>query len=273
MTLIHKARASQQPRAHPKPSPRSLELLRWVFPTLLVLLWQLASSVGWLSSVILPAPSAVIKSGGELLSSGKLQEHLLISAGRALGGIALGGTLGFLLGLLCGAQRWADVLLDSTFQMIRSVPNLALISLVIMWFGIGEEGKLFLIALGTFFPVYLNTFHGVKSIDPRLLEMARIYGVGPLERFRRILLPGALPSVLVGLRFSLGIAWLSLVVVESFGARSGLGFLAMDAREFMQTDIVVLCIFIYALIGKGADSLVRLLERRWLTWHTGLQSR
>jgi sulfonate transport system permease protein len=136
---------------------------------------------------------------------------------------------------------------------------------------VGEAGKIFLIALATFFPVYINTQHGVLSIDGKLLEMGRVYGLSPWGTFRRIVLPGALPNVLVGVRYALGISWLALVVGESFGARSGIGFLAMDAREFFRTDVIVLAIVIYALIGKVADSIVRVLEKRLLPWHIGLQ--
>ena len=242
------------------------EGVRWLVPALLVALWQLASSLGWLNPRVLPAPSAVALAFWELARSGELWHHFLISLGRAGSGVLIGGALGFALGILTGTFRAAHLLLDSSFQMLRTIPNLALIPLVILWFGIGESGKVFLIALATFFPVYLNTLHGVQSIDPRLTEMARAYGLSPLETFRRVSLPGALPSVLIGVRYALGISWLALVVSESFGASSGIGFLAMDAREFFRTDVIVLAILIYALIGKAADALVRTLERRLLPW-------
>lgn len=242
------------------------ELLRWAVPLLLLAVWQLASSTGWLNARVLPAPSAVASAFWELARSGALWHHFAISLGRAGSGVLIGGGLGFLFGVLNGTLRPAFLLLDTSFQMLRTIPNLALIPLVILWFGIGENGKIFLIALATFFPVYLNTLHGVRSIDPRLTEMARVYGLSPFETFRRVTLPGALPSVLVGLRYALGISWLALVVSESFGASSGIGFLAMDAREFFRTDVIVLAILIYALIGKAADLIVALLERRLLPW-------
>ena len=244
------------------------ELLRWALPLplLLLALWQLASVVGWLNPRVLPAPSAVAAAGWELTRSGVLWHHFTVSLGRAGFGVLIGGGLGFVLGILTGTFRPLFLLLDTTFQMLRTIPNLALIPLVILWFGIGESGKLFLIALATYFPVYLNTLHGVRSIDPRLSEMARVYGLSPYETFRRVTLPGALPGVLVGVRYALGISWLALVVSESFGASSGIGFLAMDAREFFRTDVIVLAILIYALIGKAADLLVSVLERRLLPW-------
>jgi len=242
------------------------ELLRWAVPLLLLALWQLASSTGWLNARVLPAPLAVVTAFWELARSGDLWHHFTISLGRAGLGVLIGGGLGFLFGVLNGTVRPAFLLLDTSFQMLRTIPNLALIPLVILWFGIGENGKIFLIALATFFPIYLNTLHGVRSIDPRLTEMARVYGLSPFETFRRVTLPGALPGVLVGLRYALGISWLALVVSESFGASSGIGFLAMDAREFFRTDVIVLAILIYALIGKAADLIVAVLERRLLPW-------
>lgn len=239
---------------------------RWLVPLALLLVWQLASQVGWLNPRVLPAPTSVVGAFWELARTGELWHHFLASLGRAGTGVLLGGGLGFALGILTGTFRPAHLLLDTTFQMLRTIPNLALIPLVILWFGIGESAKIFLIALATFFPVYLNTLHGVHGIDHRLKEMAGVYGLSPLETFRRVTLPGALPGVLVGLRYALGISWLALVVSESFGASSGIGFLAMDAREFFRTDVIVLAIMIYALIGKAADATVRGLERRLLPW-------
>lgn len=252
------------------PTPRYAEPLRWVVPLAIIGLWQLGSSLGWINPRVLPAPSAVFFALSELAGSGRLWEHFLISLQRAGTGITIGAGLGFALGVLTGTARWAHLLLDSTFQMVRTIPSLALIPLVILWFGVGEPGKVFLIALATFFPVYINTQLGVRSADPRLLEMGRVYGLSGWGIFRRIVLPGALPNVLLGLRYALGISWLALVVGESFGARSGVGYLAMDAREFFRTDVIVLAILIYAGIGKAADSFVRLLERRLLPWHGGL---
>lgn len=245
--------------------------LRWAVPLLILGSWQIASSVGWINARILPAPTAVVGALVELIQSGKLWEHFSISLQRAGSGVLIGAGLGFGLGIFTGVQRWGYILLDSTFQMIRTIPSLALIPLVILWFGVGESGKIFLIALATFFPVYINTQLGVRSIDGKLLEMGRVYGLNPWQSFRHIVLPGALPNVLLGLRYALGISWLALVVGESFGARSGIGYLAMDAREFFRTDVIVLAILIYAAIGKAADSIVGFLELRLLPWHQGLR--
>jgi sulfonate transport system permease protein len=175
------------------------------------------------------------------------------------------------LGVLAGISRPAETLFDSSMQMLRNVPHLAIIPLVILWFGIEEEAKIFLVAIGTAFPIYLNTFHGIRTVDPKLIEMARVYGLGPFALFFRVVLPGALPSILVGLRFSLGIMWLTLIVAETISASSGIGYMTMNAREFLQTDVVVLGIIVYALLGKLADAITRLIETRALAWHPAYQ--
>jgi sulfonate transport system permease protein len=150
--------------------------------------------------------------------------------------------------------------------MVRNIPHLALIPLVILWLGIGEYAKIFLVALGVSFPLYINTMHGVRSVDPALLEMGRVYGLQGIDLFRHIVLPAALPSILVGVRYGLGVMWLTLIVAETISADAGIGYLAMNAREFLRTDILVVCILLYALLGKLADSLARMMERRWLAW-------
>lgn len=202
-----------------------------------------------------------------LAASGELWQHVRISALRALWGLLLGGGLGLALGLLNGSSRTAETLLDTTLQMIRNIPVLALIPLIILWFGIEETAKLALLSLGVFFPVYLNTFHGIRSVDPALIEMGRSYGLTGWRLYRDVILPGALPSILVGLRFALGLVWVILIVTETISAQSGIGYMTMNAREFLQTDVVLLGILLYALLGKAADTLARLLERRLLRWN------
>ncbi|MBO9746611.1 MULTISPECIES: aliphatic sulfonate ABC transporter permease SsuC [Xanthomonas] len=248
-------------------------LVPWLLPLALLLAWQIAASSGWLPQRILPAPDAVMRAAVTLVRSGELWQHLAISSWRAAVGLAIGGSIGFALGLLTGVCRVAERLLDSALQMLRNVPHLALIPLVILWFGIDEGAKLFLVALGTFFPIYLNTYHGIRSVDPALIEMARNYGLRCPQLFWDVLLPGALPSILVGLRFALGLMWLTLIVAETISASSGIGYLATNAREFLQTDIVVVAIVLYALLGKLADMAARGLEAVWLGWHPAQQQR
>lgn len=246
-------------------------LIPWLVPALLVLVWQILSLVGFLPSRILPAPTAIAQAGIALAASGELWTHLSVSAARAATGFLIGGSLGLIFGVLTGLQRRAELLLDSSFQMLRNIPPLAMIPLVILWFGIGEEARVFLVALGVFFPVYLNTFNGIRSIDPGLLEMGRVYGLSRRQIVTDIVLPGATPSILVGVRFSLGVAWIILIVGEQIAANSGIGYLAMNAREFMQTDIIVFSILLYALLGKFSDALARRLEHRLLPWHPNFQ--
>lgn len=245
----------------------------WAAPLALLLAWQAASSLGAVGSAIMPSPLAVLVAGWRLTLSGELLDDMAVSLLRALAGLVVGGGVGFGLGLANGLSRLSFSLTDSTLQMVRNVPHLALIPMVIVWFGIGEEAKLFLVALGVFFPVYVNTLHGVRSVDPQLVEMARSYGFGGGRLFRRVILPGALPSIFVGLRFALGVMWLTLIVAETIAAQSGLGYMAMQARDFMLTDVVALSILIYALLGKLADVAARGLERRCLAWHPAFQAR
>ena len=244
----------------------------WLLPAALVVVWQVAGAAGWLSDAVLPSPSAVLVAGWHLTLTGELPHHMGVSFLRATAGLIVGGGIGFALGIANGLSSVSDRLTDTTLQMARNVPHLALIPLVILWFGIGEEAKLFLVALGVFFPVYVNTLHGIRTVDPHLVEMGRCYGMTPAVLFRRVVLPGALPSVFVGLRFALGIMWLTLIVAETIAAQSGIGYLAMQARDFLQTDVIVLAIAIYAALGKLADAVTRALERRCLGWHPAFQA-
>ena len=264
MTAIDLTPALRTP-ALPRVNLRGL--LPFVLPVALLAGWEAASMAGIVSDRILPRPSAVLVTGWEKLWSGELLTHLGVSALRALAGLAVGGGIGFLLGLANGLSRNSALATDTTLQMIRNIPNLALIPLVIVWFGIGEGAKLFMVSLSVFFPVYLNTFHGIRNVDPQLIEMGRAYGLSRWRLFRRIIQPGALPSIFVGLRYALGLMWLTLIVAETLSASSGLGYMAMQAREFMLLDVVVLAILLYALLGKLADSLTRVLESRVLAWN------
>ncbi|MBC7203049.1 MAG: aliphatic sulfonate ABC transporter permease SsuC, partial [Pusillimonas sp.] len=243
----------------------------WVLPASLLLLWELVVAIGAVSSHVLPAPTTVLEAGWHLARTGELWRHMVVSAGRAGAGFAIGASAGFFLGLMTGLSRWNELILDSSMQMLRNIPHLALIPLVILWFGIDESAKIFLVALGTIFPVYINTYHGIRNVDENLIEMARNYGLSGWQLFRHAILPGALPSILVGIRFSLGLMWLTLIVAETISATAGIGYMAMNAREFLQTDIVIFAILTYALLGKLADLAARGLEQRWLKWHPAFQ--
>src|SRR5258708_30546693 len=209
----------------------------------------------------------MLAAGMKLARTGSLLSAVGGSLVRAAAGFATGGSVGFVLGILVGFSRVAEAAIDRGVEMMRAIPFLAVLPLVIVWFGVGEAEKIFLVALGVAFPIYINTSLGIRQIDPKLIELGRVQGLSRLELIRRIILPGALPSILTGVRYALATAWLALVVAETIGAQSGIGFLAMDAREFLRTDVIVLTIVIYALIGVAADAIARLLERRLLAWH------
>lgn len=244
-----------------------LQLLSWLAPLGLLLAWEVLARLELIPSLVLPAPSSVLATARVLWQSGELQTHLAASLRRASVGFGVGTGLGLGLGLLVGLFPLAHALLDRSLQVLRAVPFLAILPLVIVWFGVGESGKVFLIALGSLFPMYLNTALGVRQVDPKLLEMGRLMGLGRARLVVHAVLPGALPSLLNGMRLALTTSWLALVIAETVGANSGIGFLATNAREFLQTDVMVLVIAIYALIGVASDLAVRLLERWLLAWH------
>jgi sulfonate transport system permease protein len=243
------------------------KIFPWIVPVVVLILWQVLTSSGKIGTQMFPQPLQIVKTCLALLKTGELLEYIGDSSKRALIGFVIGGGVGFLLGLINGLSSTSEKLLDSSIQMIRNVPHLALIPLVILWFGIAEPAKQVLISLGVFFPVYLNTFHGIRSIDPSLTEMGKVYNLNRLSMFWYIILPGALPSVLVGVRYALGVMWLTLIVAETVAADSGIGYMAWNGREFMQMDVIVLSILIYALLGKLSDSIAKLMEIKWLQWH------
>lgn len=246
---------------------RSLFFISWTAPLVLLLAWEALARAGVLSPQVLPAPSKVLQTALNLIAQGRLLSDLGASLLRAAAGFAIGGSIGFVLGTLVGFSRLAEALVDRSVQMVRAVPFLAALPLVIVWFGVGEGGKVFLVSLGVLFPIYINTVLGIRQVDPKLLELGRVTGLSNWTLIRRIVLPGALPSILAGVRYALAVAWLALVIAETIAANTGIGSLAMDAREFLQTDVIVLTIVIYAGIGVVSDGIARLLERRLLAWH------
>ena len=245
--------------------------LPWIVPVLILGSWEYAARSGLLSTRVLPEPWAVIEAAWHLLCTGELWANLKVSAWRALAGLGVGGGFGLGLGLIVGLSRPMELALDTTLQMLRNIPPLAMIPLVILWFGIGEGAKLFLVALGVFFPIYLNTVHGIRSVEPALIEMARSYGLSGWRLYRDVIFPGAMPSILVGLRYALGLMWVLLIVAETISASSGIGYMTMNAREFLQTDVVLVGILLYAALGKLADMAARALERVCLRWHPSYQ--
>lgn len=250
----------------PRRPPLRLPLARYTTPALLLALWQLASSAGWVDQRLFSSPWQVGLTLWELTSSGELGEHLLASLGRAGTGLLIGLSLGVALALVAGLSRRGEDAVDALLQMGRTLPHLALVPLFILWLGIGEAPKVALVALGCLFPIYLNLFAGVRGVDRKILEATETLGLTRAEQIRHVVLPGALPSFLVGLRYALSISWLSLVVGEQINATSGIGYLAMTARDYMRTDIIMACLLVYAVLGLATDGLVRHAERRLLAW-------
>ena len=249
--------------------------LRWVRRlaslALILVLWQVGSSRGWIAPQKFPPPSDVWAAFTGLVDRGELAGHLEASLGRMGRGLVLGGIAAILFGTVAGLSRIGEEIVDAPLQALRVIPSLALTSLFIIWFGIGEPSKVYLIALGAFFPLYLNTFGGIRNVDVRLVEAARIFGLGRPGLAARVMLPGALPQILIGLRQAIGVAWLSLVVVEQTNAPQGIGAMIIDAREFSRTDIVVVGLLIYAVLGLLTDLLVRTLEKGVLSWRASFR--
>ncbi|AZC23114.1 ABC transporter permease [Pseudomonas sessilinigenes] len=241
-------------------------LLRLASPLLLLLLWELAARTGLLPARVIAAPSTIGATLWQMLGSGELGGHLWVSLKRAFAGLAIGVSLGTLLALLAGLSRGGELAIDSPMQMLRTLPFLAIVPLFILWFGVGETPKIALIALGTTFPIYLTLFSGIRSLDPKLVEAATLLGLKRWELIAHVILPGALPAFFVGLRYAFGISWLGLVVVEQINASAGIGYLVNDARDFMRTDVIVICLLVYSVLGLGIDALVRGLERFALAW-------
>ncbi|WP_405102723.1 ABC transporter permease subunit [Oceanobacillus sp. FSL H7-0719] len=242
-------------------------VLPWFIPCFIIVGWQLLSWAGMIPERILPAPSKIIEAALKMMVTGELYDHMSISLSRALAGFLIGGLIGFLFGLFNGVFRISELVFDTSIQMLRNIPHLALIPLVILWFGIGETSKIFLVALGVLFPVYINTYHGIKSVDKSLIEMGKAYGLKGKKLFFHVILPGSMSSILVGIRFSLGVMWLTLIVAETISASSGIGYMAMNAREFMQMDVILLSILIYAAFGKVSDVIARYFETKLLKWN------
>jgi sulfonate transport system permease protein len=240
--------------------------LRLLSPIILLLLWELASRAGLIPSRVIAAPSQIGDTLWAMIMSGELGKHLWVSLQRALTGLSIGVSIGVVTALISGLSKRGELILDSPMQMLRTIPALALVPLFILWFGIGEFTKIALIVTGTTFPVYLNLFSGIRNIDPKLIEAANTLGLNRRELIWHVILPGSLPSFFVGLRYSLGISWLALVFVEQINTTAGIGFLASDARDFMRTDVIVICLLIYSVLGLVIDGIIRTLERYALAW-------
>jgi sulfonate transport system permease protein len=248
---------------------------RLLSPLAVLIVWQLVSVAGLVSAHKLPPPTRVISTAATLITTnsaayGTLQHALLASLERMLVGFALGATVALGLALVAGLSRAGEEAVDPIMQMVRTLPLFGLVPVFIVWFGIGQLPKLLLIALGGAIPLYLNTFAGIRSVDGNLAELGQVLGLSRRELIRHVVLPGALPQVLVGLRQSLGVAWLSLVVAEQLNTNSGLGFMINQATQFLQNDVIFVVLLVYTILGLLTDWIVRRIERRALAWRHGL---
>ncbi|WP_334174075.1 ABC transporter permease subunit [Pseudoxanthobacter sp.] len=243
-----------------------LPLARLASPVAILLVWQLASTTGLLPAAVLASPREIAGAAVRLTVSGELPAGLGVSFLRVVAGFAIALVAGVGLGLVAGLSRLGDLVVDPPLQMLKALPFLGLLPLFILWFGIGEVPKIGMVAFGAVFPIYLTLHGGIQGIDAKLVEAGRTLGLGTLGIVRHIVLPGALPALLVGVRYGLSIAWLSLVVAEQINASSGIGAIITYARDFLQTDIIVVCLLVYALMGLLTDGLVRAIEAKLLRW-------
>ena len=249
----------------------SAGLLRLISPVAVLILWQAVSEAGLISRQKLPPPTEIWQTAISLITTsspayGTLQGAMLISLERVVIGFAAGALAGLAIAIAAGLSRLGESTIDPLMQMLRTLPLFGLIPVFIVWFGIGETPKLTLIAIGAAIPLYLNTFSGIRNVDARLGELGQVLHLSKTELIRDIVLPGALPQVLVGLRQSLGVAWLALVVAEQVNANAGLGFMISQATQFLRNDVIFVALLVYCALGLLTDELVRLLERRALEW-------
>ncbi|MFT8473484.1 ABC transporter permease [Acetobacter persici] len=232
----------------------------------MLLFWQAACSTGLLSTRLVASPVQILGTAWSLVQDGTLATNMSASLLRAVAGLSLALVAGISLALISGLSWVGETIVDAPLQILRTLPVLALVPLFILWFGIGETPKILLVALGSTFPIYLNLHKGIRSIDPKLLEMTRTLRLSRSQTIRDVILPGALPDLLVGVRFAVGISWLMLVVAEQVNADSGIGHMMMDAQDFLRTDIIFVGLAIYGLLGLVSDQGVRILEHRTLAW-------
>ncbi len=251
----------------PKPAWPGQRLLG---PALVLLLWYVASGAGWISPAKMPAPETVLATLGQLVADGTLASDVLASLHRAALGLGIGIVAGFVLAVIAGLTRLGDALIDGVVQVKRSIPNLALIPLFIIWLGIGESMKISIIALGTMVPIYINTHAGLRGIDRRYVELGQTVGLSRYRFLRHIVFPASLPGFFTGLRLAATHSWTALVVVETINATSGIGFMITQARIYGQTEVVLVGLLLYGALGFSSDALVRVFERKALSWRQSL---
>ena len=249
---------------------------RMISPLVLLVVWQLSNTFHLISSEKLPPPTAVVSKAYNLVTvsqtafGGTLQHAMLVSLGRMAIGFGIGAAVALLFAIVAGLSRIGEEAIDPIMQMLRTLPLFGLIPVFIVWFGIGQLPKILLVALGAAIPLYLNAFSGIRGVDARLGELGRSLGLSRSETLIHIILPGALPETLVGLRQSLGVAWLALVVAEQINANAGLGYMINQATQFNENNVIIVALLVYTILGLITDWMVRMLERRTLSWRRGM---
>jgi sulfonate transport system permease protein len=250
---------------------------RWVSPLAILALWQVVSGLGIVSAQKVPAPSTIWSTAVHLATTdsaayGTLPGDMLASLERWAIGFSVGASFALVLAAIAGLSRLGEHAVDPPMQMLRMLPLFGLVPVFIVWFGIGQLPKVILVALAASIPLYLNAFAGIRSVDAKLAELGHVLKLTRWERLRHVVFPGALPQTLVGLRQSLGVAWLALVVAEQLNVSNGLGFMINQATQFLANNVIFVALLVYTVLGLVTDSVVRLLERRALSWRRGLLS-
>ncbi|MGY3716190.1 ABC transporter permease [Sutcliffiella cohnii] len=243
-----------------------------LLPVLLVIAWEILSRLGVFPPNLLPAPSLIVQKITSMIQDGSLWGHISITLTRVFAGFFLGTIGAVLLGSIVGFYKFAEQLFDPLIQAFRSIPSLAWVPLFILWLSIGETSKITLIAVGVFFPVYLNIVSGIKGVDRKLIEVGKIYGFSTFQLIKKIILPASLPSFLVGLRSGLGLGWMFVVAAELMGASSGLGFLLVFGQNMSAPDLIIASIILFAIIGKITDALLKGIEKKALHWRDSLSN-
>jgi len=256
-------------RTHRLALPRPVR--RTLGPLGVLMIWYVLSATGLLPADVLAAPQDVLGKAWDMTVSGELPTAIAVSGRRVIYGFAIGAVVGIVFALVAGLFRVGEDLVDSTVGMLRTLPWVGLIPLFIIWFGIDEQPKIALVALGVTFPLYFNVYAGIRGVDAHLIEAGTVLGLSRLGQIRHVILPGALPNALVGLRYALGSAWLALVFAEQVNASQGIGYLMTNAEQFFQTDVIVVCLIVYAFLGLFTDLIVRLAIRYLLSWRASFE--
>lgn len=241
-------------------------LLYLALPIALLIIWEGFDLAGLLKPYTMPAPMAIVNTTIEYIKNGKLFVNIGVSFVRVLEGFAIALATGFVIGIGASISKKFETFTDLIIQILRPIPPIAWIPLAILWFGIGQPSKIFIIFLGAFFPIFLNTVEGVKSIDSKYFELAKVYETPKSKLIRQVIIPGALPSIMTGIRLGVGNAWVCVVAAEMIGATSGVGFMLSDGRSLSRPDIVILGMLIVGIVGKIMDDILRLLHKKLITW-------